>query len=73
DFTPFSPAREAGIKRNDILLKWGETEIRNPLHLSHLIVLARAGQTETIELIRNGETKKIQIKLGKRPISINSN
>ncbi|MDR1486248.1 MAG: trypsin-like peptidase domain-containing protein [Planctomycetaceae bacterium] len=72
DFTPFSPARDSGIKRNDILLKWGEIEIRNPLHLSHLIVLSRAEKTETIELIRNGETKKIKIKLGKRPVSIKS-
>jgi S1-C subfamily serine protease len=72
DFTPFSPARDAGLKCNDIILKWGDIDIRNPLHLSHLIVLSRAGQSETIELIRDGETKKIQIKLGKRPISINS-
>ncbi|MDR1925039.1 MAG: trypsin-like peptidase domain-containing protein [Planctomycetaceae bacterium] len=70
EFTQFSPAREAGIKRKDILIKWGDTEIRDPLHLSHLIVLSRAGKTETIELIRNGEIKKVQVKLGRRPVSI---
>jgi serine protease Do len=72
DFAPFSPAREAGIKRKDVLIKWGDKEIRDPLHLSHLIILSRAGKTETIELIRDGETKKIEIKLGKRSVSINN-
>ncbi|MDR1480242.1 MAG: trypsin-like peptidase domain-containing protein [Planctomycetaceae bacterium] len=72
DFSPFSPARDAGIKRKDVLVKWGDTEIRDPLHLSHLIVLSRAGQTETVELIRDGELKKIKIKLGKRPVSVNN-
>ncbi|MDR2169905.1 MAG: trypsin-like peptidase domain-containing protein [Planctomycetaceae bacterium] len=70
EFTPFSPARDAGIKRGDILIKWGDEEIKDPLHLSHLIILSKAGKTETIELIRKGETKKIKVKLGKRPVSI---
>ncbi|MDR2346322.1 MAG: trypsin-like peptidase domain-containing protein [Planctomycetaceae bacterium] len=72
DFTPFSPARDAGIKRGDILIKWGDIEIKDHIHLSHLTVLSSAGKTETIELIRNGEIKKIKVKLGKRPTSIKS-
>ena len=62
-----SPAREAGLQRGDILLRWGDTEITNTLHLIHLITLTRPGTTETVELSRDGELLRLEITIGTRP------
>lgn len=70
DFFPQSPARDAGVQKRDILLYWGDTEIRDPLHLSHLIVLSQPGSTESVRLVRKGETIRLDIVLGSRPVDL---
>lgn len=70
-FFPYSPAREAGLKVGDIILQWGEVEIRDPLHLSHVIVLAKPGTREKVEVFRKGERLQIEITLGTRAFDLN--
>ncbi|MGL4595038.1 MAG: S1C family serine protease [Thermoguttaceae bacterium] len=69
-FFPNSPAREAGIEEGDVLLKWGTTEIRSPLHLSHLIILSKPGTSEKIEILRDGKIVIKDVILGKRPVTL---
>lgn len=69
-FFPRSPAEKAGIQVGDIILRWGETEIRDPLHLTHVIVLARPGDVQTVEVFRNNERIKLEIELGTRPVEL---
>jgi S1-C subfamily serine protease len=65
-----SPARDAGIKIGDIILRWNETEINDPLQLSHLVVLSRPGDTATVEIRRKEKMIKIEITLGVRPVEL---
>ncbi|MDR2706556.1 MAG: trypsin-like peptidase domain-containing protein [Planctomycetaceae bacterium] len=69
-FLPNSPARDAGIKIGDIILRWNETEINDPLQLSHLVVLSRPGDSATVEILRKEKVIKIEITLGIRPVEL---
>jgi S1-C subfamily serine protease len=69
-FLPQSPARDAGVKIGDIILRWNKTEINDPLQLSHLVVLSRPGEIATVEIIRNEKTIQIEITLGVRPVEL---
>jgi len=66
-----SPAKEAGIQRGDIILRWGETEINNSLHLIHLVTFTKPGTQETVEVYRQGEFLTLEINVGVRPTNTN--
>ena len=61
-----SPAEEAGLQKGDIVLRWGETEISDPLHLSHVVLLSTPGTKETVEIFRKGEFLKLDVTVGVR-------
>ena len=61
-----SPAQDAGLKVGDVIVKW----VRDPLHLSHLIILAKPGSTEPVEIVRKGEPQTIDVTLGTRPVEL---
>ena len=65
-----SPAREAGLKDGDIILRWGEVEISDPLHLSHVVLLSKPGTMETVEIFRDGELLKLDVTVGVRPTDL---
>ena len=65
-----SPAREAGLQRGDIILRWGETEISDPLHLSHLVLLSEPGTEQTVKIFRRGEFMEVDITVGVRPTDL---
>jgi len=57
----------SGLQVGDIIVRWGETEITNPLHLIHLVTLTKPGTKETVEVFRNGEILSFEITVGTRP------
>ncbi|MDR1963551.1 MAG: trypsin-like peptidase domain-containing protein [Planctomycetaceae bacterium] len=69
-FLPESPARDAGLKVGDIILRWNETEINDPLQLSHLVVLSRPGEIATVEIRRKEKILQFEILLGVRPVEL---
>jgi S1-C subfamily serine protease len=69
-FKANSPAEEAGLEKGDIILRWGKTEITDPLHLIHLTVLSKPGTTETVEVFRKGEILTFDITIGVKPVDL---
>ena len=65
-----SPARDAGLQRGDVILRWGETNINNPLQLIHIITLTTPGTTETVEVFRQGEVLRFDVTVGTRPMDL---
>ena len=63
----YSPAKDAGFRSGDIILRWGELEIDNPLHLTHTITFTKPGTKETVEVYRKGELLTIEVTVGTRP------
>ncbi|MDR2755939.1 MAG: trypsin-like peptidase domain-containing protein [Planctomycetaceae bacterium] len=69
-FLPQSPARDAGVKVGDIILRWNKTEIHDPLQLSHIVVLSPPGEVVTLEILRKEKIIQIEITLGIRPVEL---
>ncbi|GHT27168.1 hypothetical protein FACS18942_06010 [Planctomycetales bacterium] len=69
-FFPKSPAKDAGMEIGDIIVRWGDIVIDDPLHLSHLIILAKPGEKQTVEVLRKGKSVKLDVTLGLRTVEL---
>ena len=69
-FSPRSPAKAAGLQMQDVILRWGETEITCPLHLTHLVTLTTPGTVIPVEVFRKGEILTFDVTVGTRPTEL---
>ncbi|WP_324826559.1 Do family serine endopeptidase [Qipengyuania zhejiangensis] len=64
---PGEPAAEAGIEPGDIVLKVNNQDVTPEQTLSYLVANIRPGTTIPVELIRDGQMRRLNVKVGKRP------
>jgi len=64
---PKSPAEAAGLKIGDIITELNKQEIANSASLPPLVGMTKIGETVTLKLIRQGQTKEVQVKIGALP------
>ena len=62
-----SPAKQAGILRGDIILKFDGQDISNKTQLKNIVALAEVGKTVPIQIKRLGKTQLINVKIGTLP------
>ncbi|MDI3547985.1 MAG: serine protease Do [Halanaerobiales bacterium] len=67
---PDSPADKAGLRPNDIITKIEETEIKKSDDVKEIIDSKKIGDRIIIHVIRNGQSKLIFARIGKRPNTI---
>ncbi len=67
DVLPDSPARKAGIERNDVLVAIDGYAIEGTADFMKLMSEKMAGDTVKFELIHRGEKKTIEVTLAERP------
>lgn len=60
------PASEVGVRVGDIILKIGGTPVNSPSSMIRLIGSITPGQIIRLDILRNGERKSFNLKLGKR-------
>jgi len=65
--TPDSPADDAGIEPEDVILAADGNEIRDNGDLSRYIASKAPGTEVELDVLRNGERRKISMKLGTFP------
>ncbi len=58
------PADSAGIKRGDIITKFGDTEISEYTVLGDALNQCSPGDTVKVEIYRSGSTKTLEVKIG---------
>ena len=58
------PADSAGIKRGDIITKFGDTEIGEYTALGDALNQCSPGDTVKVEIYRSGSTKTVEVKIG---------
>lgn len=63
-----SPADKAGIKRGDVILKYGGKEVEGPSDLQEMVVTTEPGRKVELEIWRNGGRRTVEVKIGKRPV-----
>ena len=61
-----SPAEKAGLKKLDIILRVGESEIQKPGDVQNIIALKNPGETVVLTVLRDGKEKKVSVKLGEK-------
>jgi serine protease Do len=64
---PGSPADQAGIREGDIITKVNDQAIDTDHPLDATLSMYAPGDTVTVSLLRDGQTVKVQVKLGTRP------
>ena len=64
---PGEPAEEAGIRPGDIVTKVNGQDVTPDQTLSFLVANIRPGTKIPVELIRDGETRRVNVTVGKRP------
>jgi serine protease Do len=64
---PESPAEKAGIKRGDVVIRFGDEEIVSPSQLVSEVEQTPTGQKRTVEVIRDGKPQRIDVTLREQP------
>lgn len=65
-----SPAGQAGLRRNDILLRFEDQRLISPEHLSLLVRTKKSGEIVAITLIRKGAEQTVEVPLGEADESV---
>jgi serine protease Do len=61
-----SPADDAGLRPNDVLLRYDDQRIFTAEQLARLVSLDKPGREVTLGIIRSGKSKKVNVTLGER-------
>ncbi len=64
---PESPAQKAGIQVGDIILTFNGQQVQDLHHLRNIVGVTKVGKSvEVIVIRKDGETKRLTVKLGRR-------
>ncbi len=69
DVVEDSPAEEAGIEQEDVIIKFSGKKVGDSSNLTKLIRSSSPGEKVELIILRDGKEKTIKVKLGKRPKS----
>ncbi|MFM8330463.1 MAG: DegQ family serine endoprotease [Candidatus Methylumidiphilus sp.] len=64
---PKSPAEAAGIQVGDIITDYNKEEVVSSASLPPLVGVTKIGESATVKLIRQGQSKEVQVKIGTLP------
>jgi serine protease Do len=67
---PGDPADMAGIKPKDIITDVNGKAITNSHDLTNLAANLQVGETASVTVLRNGKPETLEVKIGKRPLTI---
>jgi serine protease Do len=67
-----SPASGAGLLRDDIILRLNDTPLEDVSDLRNRVALLPVGSKATLDIIRDGREKKVQITIGEQPPSFST-
>jgi serine protease Do len=66
DVVEDSPADQAGIEQEDIILEFGGKKVRNSSHFTKLVKESSPGEEVAVTIIRDGNEKILSITMGER-------
>jgi serine protease Do len=64
---PNSPAAKSGIRPGDILIRWGGKPVTDAMEFTLEIARTPVGSKVEAVIIRDGEPKKLEVTIGRRP------
>jgi serine protease Do len=69
EVNPKGPAREAGVKPNDVIRKIDGEPVKDNQDLLAKIASRKPGETVRLEILRGGQTTHVDVKLTTRPVT----
>jgi serine protease Do len=63
--TENSPAARAGVKERDLILAYGDREIRDLTDLTRAVADTKAGTTKDLKIIRDGRQQTLKVRIDK--------
>jgi serine protease Do len=67
EVTPKSPAAKAGVESGDIVVALNDKDVTDSRHLKLEIARIKPGESATLKVLREGETKTLKVKVGELP------
>jgi serine protease Do len=64
---PDSPAEKAGLKRGDVVVRFGDAQIASPSQLVSEVEQTPMGQKRTLEIVRDGKPLRIEVTVREQP------
>ncbi|MEX0867025.1 MAG: trypsin-like peptidase domain-containing protein, partial [Pirellulales bacterium] len=64
---PDTPAAAAGLQENDVIVRFGDQQVRAPGDLQQIVERSTVGETLQVEVVRAGEKQTLDIQLEKLP------
>jgi S1-C subfamily serine protease len=64
---PGSPAAEAGLQKEDLILSFGGTPVEDYRHLQRLVADSPVGKTVALHLLRKKQALDVQVRIGETP------
>lgn len=68
-----TPAESAGLKRGDVILKIGDTEVETTASLKAILYKYKIGDTAKFHILRNGKTVDVEVTFSEYSISDDEN
>ncbi|NQV14390.1 Do family serine endopeptidase [bacterium] len=65
-----SPAADAGLKQNDVIVEFDGNEVQNSRQLPTMVSTQRPNDKKKLKILRDGKFKTILVKLGEMPEEI---
>ena len=64
---PVAPARQVGIRPGDVLTRWNDQPVDDPIQFSRLVAEAPIGAQALVTVIRDGREVQLPVVVGERP------
>ena len=61
------PSAKAGLQRGDVILKYGNEEVKDVNHLRNIVARTKVGKQKEITVLRDGKETPLTLVLGERP------
>ncbi len=67
EVVPGSPAQRAGLRRNDVIVRWDDHKVADSLDLSRAVAKTKIGAKVEVGLIRDGKRIARSVEVAERP------
>jgi serine protease Do len=67
DVNENGPSAAAGVRRGDVVIGFNDRDVQNVSQLRNLVARTLVGQVAKVKVLRDGEEKVIEVKIGERP------